>query len=76
MYNYTIFIHILSELLWNSSVFNLLNSGSKIMAKFYLIVPKQDDYISQKFINRATNELNKFVKNHLHLEHVNFLAFT
>ena len=76
MYNYTIFIHILSEFFYTSSEFILLNSGNKIMAKFYLIVPKHDDYINPKFISRAANDINKFVRNSLHREHVNFLAFT
>ncbi len=46
------------------------------MATFYLIFPKQDDYINTKFTSIATNEIKKFVRYSLHLEHVKFLAFT
>ena len=76
IYNYTIFIHILIEFFLSFSGFILLNIGCKIILKFYLEVPKLDDYINTKFTSRAANEINKFVTNSLHLEHVKFLAFT
>ncbi len=69
-------MHITNEFVYISSEFILLNSGSKIIDKFYLIVPKQEYYINPKFTSRATKEINKFVRNSRHLEQLNLLDFT